>query len=180
MTSQKKLIGRGLFTKCWLNDDGKTVTLHSFCPIKECMGLGWFPNSKLFPKVERRGYLDNGAGVYKLKYYPKVKSLKTALKPSEYEFYKLLRKIGDATCTVDRRTRYNETYKLFESIPGKWRVKREALLDALGACTNYGSDVAFEISPRNVAVDKGNLVLLDCFFMMSKAAEMRSGRLRHG
>jgi hypothetical protein len=48
--------------------------------------------------------------------------------------------------------------------------------DAVEACANYGSDVMFEISPRNVAVHNGNLILLDCFFIKSKLREVRDKR----
>ena len=36
---------------------------------------------------------------------------------------------------------------------------------ALDACGNWSTNVMFEISPRNIAVDNGQLVLLDCFFL---------------
>jgi hypothetical protein len=48
------------------------------------------------------------------------------------------------------------------------------MLDALDACANYGNDVCFEISPRNVAVKNGKLVLMDCFFMADKLQEIQA------
>jgi len=57
----------------------------------------------------------------------------------------------------------------FRSLPREFKTAKTALIDAVSALTNYGSDICFEISPRNIAVTKtGNLILLDCFFMRSK------------
>lgn len=48
----------------------------------------------------------------------------------------------------------------------------QIILEALDACLNYGSSVRFEISPRNVAVQDGQLVLLDCFYLQSTLNEV--------
>ena len=163
-----KLIGKGAFTKAYLNDDEKTVVLYSVCPIKECMAFGGFPTSPLFPKLEQTGYLDSGEGVYTMVYYPRVKSLKNALKPEQYAIYKELR----ALRALIPCNGYNVLHKAFKTI--KNRRVRGLMLQALDACSNYGSDIGFEISPRNVAVKNGKLVLLDCFFIQSKLKEVRS------
>jgi len=158
-----ELIGKGSFTKCYLLPCKKKVLLETDDPVKECIGNGWFPNTPLFPKLETtdKGYL--------CKYYPKVRSLKKALKPSEYEKYKDLRDIftnnwggikGYSHCRRDLGKVKNKTM-------------RKHLLDAVDSLANYGDDMCFEISPRNVAVNNGKLVLLDCFFMSSRLAETR-------
>ena len=51
------------------------------------------------------------------------------------------------------------------------------MIDALRACSNYGSDVGFEISPRNIFIDNGNLILADCFFIISQAEEIRKNKI---
>jgi hypothetical protein len=71
-----KLIGTGKFTKCYLNDNGISVTLKSSCNVKECISLGWFPEHSLFAKIERIDYQ-----VYVMEYFPKVTSLKKSIEP---------------------------------------------------------------------------------------------------
>jgi len=56
---------------------------------------------------------------------------------------------------------------------------RNSLQEAIDACANYGSDIKFEISPRNVAVKNGNLILLDCFFVGSKQIEVTTSKRKN-
>jgi len=159
-----KQIGRGAFTKAFLRDDGM-VELHSVDPIKECMAFGWFPSSRLFPIIK-----NIECGRYEMKYFPKVKSLKKSLKPKEYQKYLELRNLS-IPVTMNIHDGYDSVYNAFYTIKNK--ALKEIMLNALSACINYGSDIGFEISPRNVAVTKtGNLILLDCFFMKSKLIEV--------
>jgi len=168
-----KLIGKGSFTKCYLNTCEETVTLISCDPIKECMSQGWFPESSLFPKVEHVDVDEkSGNDIYTMRYYPKTRSLKNTLKPEQYEIYKQLRKLMESnTYVYNKYDSYSLWYEKFSELENK--ELRETMLEALDACNNYGSDVAFEISPRNVAVDNGNLVLLDCFFLKSMLNQIR-------
>jgi len=165
-----KLIGKGTFTKCYLNDDGKTVTLFSSDPIKECMANGWFPRSRLFPKIT----YDNSNECYRMEYYPKVTSLKTSLTTAHYTIYKELKEVADICAPRNPYEWYVFWYERFETLITNKRVK-EALLEALDACTNYGHDIGFEVSPGNVAVKKGKLVLLDCFFMREHLIKVCGG-----
>lgn len=152
-----KLIGRGAFTKCYKVNN--RVLLKSTCFIKECMSLGWFPNSSLFPKITKIG-----EGLYDMKYYQRIRSLKKSLIPQHYQYYQMLRKIN-FDCTDFYKTREN-----FDKIPNKYL--KNIMHSALDACSNYGDDVCFEISPRNVAVtNNGRLILLDCFFIRSQLKE---------
>ena len=163
-----EMIGKGQFTTAY-RKNANTVLLKSTDPIKECMSLGWFPNSHLFPKVTRLSYGE--VSTYEMVYYPKVKSLKTALKPKHYEYYTALRKLYEENRMHTRSVHnlYNKWYRVFSSTTTLPRHIKQHLLDALDACSNYGSDIAFEISPRNVAVSKtGGLILLDCFLDASK------------
>ena len=172
------LIGRGMFSTVY-RKNAKTVLIKSIDPVKECMSMGWFPSSRMFPKTTRVAILDDdqGAALYEQKYYPKAKSLKAALKPAEWEFYRELRKLQEH---MHRRCHLTD-YKILEclrsaisDLPSKYARKKSALLGAIDALTNYGLDIRFEISPRNVAVHNGNLILLDCFFMAEKAKEVRT------
>lgn len=158
-----KLIGSGSFTKVYeLNS--KQVLIHSVDYVKECnayFGLSDFG----FPKIKRLS--DN---IYLSKKYNKVVSLKNELRPKQYEIYKELRGLS-----VPYNTKpydyLNEWRKVFYTV--KNSKFRNALLEALDNLSNYGSDISFEISPRNVAVEKGNLILLDCFFLRSQLDKTR-------
>jgi hypothetical protein len=64
----------------------------------------------------------------------------------------------------------DELRKQFNRLP-KWAAR--ALNEQIDGLMNYGADIRFEISPRNVAVKNGKLILLDCFFFASKLREVR-------
>ena len=174
MTSTKglKLIGKGAFTKAFLNVDN-SVILVSCCPIKECMSNGWFPDSELFPKLER---VDSDVySTYTMEYYPRLKGeLKANLDADQYAIYKTLRAFNDIY-TINQFNRVEAIYKAFEGINDE--VLKDVMLEALEACSNYGSDIGFEISPRNVAVKNGKLILLDCFYHIGTLTKVRKGTL---
>ena len=152
-----KRIGKGHFTTAYMCIDGK-VLLKSRDYIKECMAIGWFPNSRLFPKVDR-GQHD---GEYIMKYYPRVTLPKKSLKKEEYVFYMELREIDNSGYSG-----FDELWAAFHGLSNKYRGK--ILIQALEACANYGYDICFEISPRNISVsESGNLILMDCFFIRSQ------------
>ena len=157
-----KLIGRGTFTRVYQKSQTR-VFLKSVDPVKECMSLGFFPNSRLFPKIDR---IDTEE--YEMRYYEKVSSLKKSLVPKHYQIYQALRKI-DACYTSG----YEDLYHHFSRIEN--RRLRKAMIGAIDALAGYGEDIGFEISPRNVAVTPtGKLILLDCFFMISALDKARS------
>jgi len=108
-----------------------------------------------------------------MEYYPKVKSLKQSLKPAQYALYKELRalSIGYGNKDYDLYFKWREQ---FETIKNK--AVREDLLEVVDHLNNYGTDLSFEISPRNVAVKNGKLILLDCFFIASQAAAKRKNK----
>lgn len=156
---ETKYFARGTFTKAYLSTNKKNVKLVSSCPAKECFALGWCGDSSFFSKIERIEY-----EVYVLPYYPRVGSLKRSLKPLHYKLYQELRSLREYN-----GRNYNELrehwIKQFSTISNE-RL-RDALCEALDGLGNYGLDFGFEISPRNVAVKNGNLILLDCFFKVS-------------
>ena len=158
-----KRIGSGAFTKAYLMENGR-VLLRSCDPIKEAMAWGWFPKSEYFPEVSM---LDNG--VYEMQYYQRVRSLKSALAPAQWAIYKSLRNIWNEHCRKCRD--YYDWYMVFErEAADEYGVPEhvvQIILEALDACLNYDSSVNFEIAPRNVAVQDGQLVLLDCFYLQS-------------
>lgn len=167
-----KLIGKGSFTTAYLLEDN-SVLLYSNDPIKECMSWGHFPTSRLFPEVKfsEHTFDQFGNNTYTMKYYPKVHSLKNALCERDYRLYQLLRKLPSSINVRNKCDLYSLWYKTFNTIPDEFKEEREEIIEALDACANHGTDINFEISPRNVAVDGNELVLLDCFFMSSKLQE---------
>ena len=175
-TTTLPLIGRGMFSTVY-RKNAKTVLIKSMDPVKECMAMGWFPSSRMFPKTTRVALLDDdqGTALYEQRYYPKAKSLKTALKPVEWEFYRELRELqSNINRLLDDYKALASLQALIKALPGKYARKKSALLGAIDALTNYGQDIRFEISPRNVAVHNGRLILLDCFFMAEKVKEVRT------
>lgn len=163
-----KLIGKGAFTKAYLLDSGR-VLLKSCDPIKECMAWGWFPEHELFPHVTM---IDTG--VYEMDYYPRVRSLKSALQPEQYALYKQLRSLC-AGLEMPRNTYDNYSY-LYDAFSNSNLAQdiKDVLLEALDACANIGPQMWFEISPRNVAVKDGKLVLLDVFFCTQALKNIRN------
>lgn len=166
-TKTLKKIGQGTFSTVWRKDN-KTVLIKSNDNVKECFSLGWCGNSRLFPKLKRI-MVDDEFSFYECKYYERVSSLKNSLLPSEYAFYKELRKFS-AVFNMD----YYKLYYHFKALPSQYNNKKKALLSALEGLTNYGLDICFETSPRNIAVEKGKLILLDCFFFRSQLKAKRS------
>ena len=63
--------------------------------------------------------------------------------------------------------------KIEEILPDKFAEEKEAICAHIQGLRDYGEDICFEISPRNVAVDNGKLILLDCFFKRSALDELR-------
>ena len=157
-----KLIGTGKFTRAYLNEE-KKVILKSVCPIKECMSLDFFPDSKLFPKVESLEY--DLIPTYKMEYYPRTRGLKKHLKPKQWEIYKQLREIYKGV-NYDWSMRKSNVCEQFKKLKNK-RL-RSVMIDAYYACRNYGTDICFEISPRNVGHKNGKLILLDVFYQRSQ------------
>lgn len=164
-----KLIGKGTFSKCYkLND--KEVLIRSNDNVKEYIAL-WMDYVPFIPNIER---ID--IGLYKMEYFPKVKSLKKTLKPKQYEIYKELRSLS-VGFVANKHNLFYEWHEQFDTIKNK--RFREGLKLALDCLANYGSDINFEISPRNVAVKNGNLILLDCFFMSSQLQDVRTGKYQY-
>lgn len=168
MNTFGKVIGKGAFSTAYLQSDNKTVVLKSVDYVKECNALGWFPKSRYLPKIE---VLDSN--LYKMEYYPKVASLKDSLKPSQYTLYLELRGLKIPYC----KNPYNLAdfwRKEFKTVKNK--TVKNLLLDVVDSMANYGTQFQFEISPRNVAVKNGNLILLDCFFIQDQLNEVRTNK----
>ena len=162
MHNYGELIGSGAFSKVYRRGTSGVVTVVSRDPVKECMSLGWFPSSKLFPRITRVG-----CGIYKMKYYQRIISPKMQLNERSYAIYLQLRGIRDYPS--DPKDRVGRLRRFFSQLPKR---HKRVLNEAVDALCNYGDDICFEISPRNISrTPSGNLVLLDCFFFWSKLME---------
>lgn len=179
-TQGKKKIGRGAFSTVYKETD-TTVLIVSSDPVKECMSLGWFPESPLFPEVERVeiSFDEKGNCLYRMEYLSRPSSLKKNLDAEHWKIYKTLRDYFSTLFPPFQKDRSYEVLKAaFQDCLEAFPECLEALENALEALANYGSDMWFEISPRNVAVKDGKLILLDCFFMQSKLKEVQRLFLR--
>lgn len=163
------IIGRGTFSTVYRKDT-KTVLIHTTDPVKECMSMGWFPDTPLFPRMDSVGEQS-----YESDYYLKIRAPKRELTVRSYRLYKELRRVLNECPRQD----YRSLYESFSGINNEFRRERDALLFALDALANYGEDIRFEISPRNIArTPRGRLVLLDCFFMASHLKEVTDSKRR--
>lgn len=161
-----KLIGKGTFSKVYLDADLKAVTIKSSDKAKECLALWGYGDSYLWPVVERIDF-----EVYKMDYLPPVKSLKNNLEPRQWALYKALRELKPViNC---RPWQYADHWqKAFNSLSNEFQEEKSALCEAVESLCNYGGDVQFEISPRNVRVVDGKLLLLDCFFFIHQLKDV--------
>lgn len=160
-----KLIGKGTFTKAYLQPDGK-VLVKSPCPVKEILSLGWCGNARFLPKIERIDHEE-----YIMPLYEKPRKLKEALLPVEYKFYLALREMH-SNCWGKGLFGIIDAIKNSKLSPQR---KKQMIEFAEGVANIGVEDIRFEISPRNVAVKNGKLILLDVFFSSSK---LRSTRKR--
>lgn len=152
-----KLIGKGHWAKCYLLPCNDRVRIHSSDWVKEAMGMGLYPKHRLFAEVETVG-----AQVYEMRYFPRVGSLKHTLCEHDYKLYRVLREwLGHSPYG------YHSNIAICDNIISgypEFSDEMEAIKEAFGALSNYDTEIGFEISPRNVAVDGDKLVLLDCFY----------------
>lgn len=167
-----KLVGKGCFSKVYENpEDPSSVLIVSCCPTKECMSFGWGNSGDLFPKLER---LDDCGDFqcFKMKRYSKTRKIKPFISDHQWQLYRAL---GGLMCKFKPPSKisYCHWQEQFESLPDEFEDEKSQLLEMLDALANYGDDMCFEISPRNIAIDNGKLILLDCFFMISKLKEVR-------
>ena len=167
-----KQIGKGSFSTVYKKTSNK-VLIKSNDKAKECFSHGWGNNSKLFPNIERLDYLESeDKNLYEMKYYPKCIAPKQQLNKKSYERYLLLRNLANNFLVPNMHDGFNKLYELFSNINDKYL--KDSLIEAIEGLSNYGSDIAFEISPRNISYTKsGNLILLDCFFFKSDLLKLR-------
>lgn len=168
------LIGRGMFTRCYRYSKKEALCI-SCDPTKECIALGWTPTSRFIPEIEKLDY-DGIFSLYKMPLYEKPKSLKGSLNKSDYRFYSDLRNLKVDYDLNSHRWIYNIVRAVEQS---KLHYARKDLMISFAeSMANFGHELRFEISPRNVAVKNGKLILLDVFFFADKMRAVRAGKLK--
>lgn len=164
-TKGMQVVGRGLFTICYRKSETR-VLLKSVCCFKELLSMGWI-TSTWFPKINHIYNVQ-----YEMKYYEKVTAPKKQLKKEHYFLYRQLLQIYHKCWKLPNKDNNVSDYiKAFESVSNK--SLRHALQEACKHMENYDSNIGFEISPRNIAVQNKKLVLLDCFFFPRHAEKVR-------
>lgn len=166
-TKGLKKIGQGLFSTVYRLNETQ-VLIKSTDYVKECLSMQWHDSEGIFPEIER---VDNE--FYTCKYYEPVKSLKNSLNDEHYAVYRELRdlSIGFIKNSHDNYFKWREQFQTVSN-----EEFRYALINMIDNLTNYGTEISFEISPRNVAVENGRLILLDVFFFKDQANKIRTSK----
>lgn len=163
-----KKIGQGAFSKVYALND-KKVLIDTVCSAKLCLEDSYIEVKGVFP-VLKRVWSNEVDNLFSCKRYEKVLAPKQVLKPEYYEVYKELRELQNTISYVNK-TNYDVLETAFNTI--KNRKYKKALLDMLVSLSGWGYDMRFEISPRNIAVNKGRLILLDVFYFHNELMEVR-------
>lgn len=161
-----KQIGKGSFSTVY-QKNSNTVLIKSDDYVKECLSFNWHNKSKYIPNITK---ID--CGLYEMKLYPKCTKPKQQLNTKAYDTYLTLKKLVNNIVISNKYNAYDIWYKTFSNL--KDNTLKNCLLSVLDSLSNYGSDIYFEISPRNISFTKtGNLILLDCFFFKTQLDKKR-------
>lgn len=169
-------LGKGFFTTAWDAGDG-TVTLISTDPLKEAIALFSDQSLPHVPKVERLECdRPDGSQAYRMPRYEQL----VAKHKDAWKIYRELKKVWtEQACKPlhEPRLAWDKSILILDLLRERGAVPvpvTDALENMLDAASNYGSGVALEFSPRNLAVDgTGELVLLDVMFDAERVAEYR-------
>jgi hypothetical protein len=162
-------VKRGSRTKAFIFSD--KVLLRTLDQVKECMALGWFPDSELFPEVKRTDFedIDDSFKVFESPVYLQGRSMKSLVCKEDWEevylpLVQLYRTIVWSSYPQNWNTRFIDAV---DNCVGLREDAKEPIKEAYEACMNFSQKVKFEISPRNIAATEGGkLILLDCFFIV--------------
>tara|TARA_R110000772_G_scaffold2089_3_gene7279 strand:+ start:12680 stop:13303 length:624 start_codon:yes stop_codon:yes gene_type:complete len=177
-TKGLKRIGRGSFTTAYKKEND--CILHSIDTVKIAMAEGFTPDHRMFPKVEfLDSYFnadDDRVNVLKMDYMPRPSSIKQNVTARQWRLYKWLESVFQTVLhsfDLGNYERMDLQYDLFRDCPSEFKAESEAITEMLDGLRNYCNIVVFEISPRNVTVKGGKLVLLDCFFDLELLENVR-------
>ncbi len=175
MQNKGKLIGTGLFTKCYefKGHEKSKVVLVSTDYVKESFSMSWVTPSQLFPRIKAVETLDTDKKVY---YMDRFKTGKASapigtLNKKNLELYYELKKINKVWGLGNlRRAAMGISNDSF----------REMFLDALNYLTNWGDDMVFDFRPSSIAIQKGKLILVDVFFFEHQRRKVYSDKKGKG
>ena len=161
-----KEIGAGQFSIVYLDpEDSKSVLIKSICHAKEAASLGFMPQGRRWPSIERLQYMyDDIHSLYRMPLYTKVTAPKKQLNTVDYTAYIQARKLFSAFCTKARRS---DAYFIFQRLAYTYCSPSLAkqFCEGYDGMANYSSLIGFEVYPRNIAIrPTGGLVWLDLFF----------------
>lgn len=151
-----RMIARGKWAKVY--DLGEKVLIKSDDPIKECVAL--FCEGDRLPELTKVDY-----GVYECPKYTIGRGIVGKLSPEDQRDYRTLRKLASG---LRLRLRRYDCFQQLQQAIDQAQLQadiRASLESVLYNAANYTDFIGFEISPRNIAIDKsGKLILLDLFF----------------
>lgn len=152
LTRDKKLLGKGAFSRVYANVDG-TVTILTQDNTKECLAL-FCRKMKHLPDTT---LLE--VGVYKQPRYHKIPAV------NQLKEWKVLKNIQKEYNSLSDRN-YNALIDLIERYKNELgNDLYEALEELISAYSNYEYNIGFEIARRNLALDNdNNLILLDVIY----------------
>jgi len=173
-TAPMAFLGRGFFTTAWKDLEG-SVTLISSDPLKEALALFADQSLPHVPKIERLECdRPDGSQAYRMPYYERL----TAKHKEAWRIYRGLEKAWTSMACKpphEPRLAIDKSEKILDDLIVAAEVPASvtgALRSMLDAASNYGSGIALEFAPRNLAVDsEGNLILLDVMFDAERIAE---------
>lgn len=167
-----KQIAKGAFTDVFYLNESE-VMLRTTDKIKELYAQNWLPELEWnpYPVAEYLDYSDNGDFfLLKMKRYDRfsrASQLNERSKP-------LLLAMKGFKAVLDKnlgRMKWtSDLSKVVDEIPEEFQEFTQMSIDAVG---NYSNTAMFEISPKNLAVDGRDLILLDCWFSQSEFKRIR-------
>lgn len=149
-----RMIGRGKWAKVY--DLGDKVLIKSEDPIKDCIAV--FCEGDRLPELVKVDY-----GVFECPKYVVGRGIVGKLTPEDRADYQTLRKLASGL-RLQRYKWHEQITQAIEQADLQADV-RESLESVIYRSADYTDWVGFEISPRNIAINKsGKLILLDLFF----------------
>lgn len=167
-----KQIAKGSFTDVfYLNED--EVMLRTTDKIKELYAQNWLPELDWnpYPVTEYLDCSDNGDFfLLKMKRYDRFSRVEQLNEKSK-KLLKAMKCFRVAIEESQRAVRWtSDLSKAVCEIPEEFREFTQESIDSV---CNYSNSAFFEISPRNLAVDGSDLILLDCWFSRSEFKRIR-------
>lgn len=173
-----KRIGRGYFSAAYGLENGK-VLLKTICPTKALISKFCARDiPHRFIPLEYIGSAD-GTDHFLMERYvvPRNrKELKGMVSEEEYELYNHLQKFMNVVYRVNKSSndidyvRYQDSFDMLlrAILPKKYHKEAKAISEVFWHIVQVEPTVVFEIKPQNVAVVKGRIKFLDCFYTKRK------------